>query len=141
MLRSTTARKILAATIPTKPAAIHSIVSMKRSMAMRFMRAPTAKFGSSGGGSCRRRRFADRACVSRWRGAVRLLLRQRVVFGEVGAQLLHRRVGVDAGLLHAIGPALGQRLRRLLPFRELSVGELVDFVARLRLDLVDAGIL
>ena len=35
-LRSTTARKMLAATMPTKVAAHHSIASMKRSIELRF---------------------------------------------------------------------------------------------------------
>jgi hypothetical protein len=33
--------KMLAATMPTNPAAIHSMVSMKRSIDARFMFAPT----------------------------------------------------------------------------------------------------
>src|SRR3954447_7491377 len=102
--------KMLSATMPTKPAVIHSMVSMKRSMAARFMPAPDA------------RRFSDPA----WRQDIpppcresRSLLRQRVVFRECGAKLGHRRVRIGPGLLHVIRPALDQRLGRLLPQRGL----------------------
>jgi hypothetical protein len=42
---------MLAATMPTNPAAIHSMVSMKRSMTARFMSAPHGWgfWGGSGG--------------------------------------------------------------------------------------------
>jgi hypothetical protein len=44
--------KMLAATMPTNPAAIHSIVSMKRSIEARFMSAPhgLGLQGERGGG-------------------------------------------------------------------------------------------
>jgi hypothetical protein len=45
--------KMLAATIPTNPAAIHSMVSMKRSIEARFMSAPhgLGLQGERGGGT------------------------------------------------------------------------------------------
>src|SRR5579885_2805244 len=82
-----------------------------------------------------RRRAVDRAAPPR-----PALLRQRAVFAEIGAQLLHRRLGIDARLLDAVGPGLGQRLRRFFPIGELGGRQLVDVVALLRLDLGDAAV-
>src|SRR4051794_13206928 len=96
--------KMLSATMPTNPAAIHSMVSMKRSMAARFMAAPNAGCGTNmAAGHPAARRGAE------------LLLRQRVVFGERRTKLGHRRVRIAAGFLDIVGPGLDQRLGRLLP--------------------------
>ena len=83
LLRSTTARKMLAATMPTKPAAIHSIVSMKRSMEWRVMYRSSDAWGSG-----------------------RVLRRQGVVFGKRSPQLGERSIRVGAGPAHAVGPGL-----------------------------------
>src|ERR1019366_4692809 len=100
---------------------------------MRFISASyrLAMLGRAGGGASPPPSFRTPAT----------LFRQRVVFGEVGAQLFHGRVGIDAGLLDGIGPGLDQRFRRLLPLRGLRRGELVDFMTGLGLDLADAGVL
>src|SRR4051812_12414719 len=114
--------KMFSATMPTKPAAIHSMVSMKRSMAARFMSAPDAAIAETA-----------------WRHDIpppcrrcRSLLRQRVIFGERRAKLGHRRVRIGAGFPDIVGPGLDQRLGRLLPLRGLLRRQLVDFVALLR---------
>src|SRR6185312_4387059 len=65
----------------------------------------------------------------------------RLVLGEIGLELLHRRIGIDADLLDVVGPRLLERRRGLFPFGELRRGELIDLVAGLRLDLGDAGVL
>src|SRR5471030_992164 len=102
--------KILAATMPTKPAAIHSMVSMKRSIDARFMSAPNGwrLKGDATAGESRRR--TDMCQV---------LLRQSVRFGEGGAKFSHRCVRIGPGFLDAITPGLDQRLGRLLPQRRL----------------------
>src|SRR6185436_11138635 len=69
------------------------------------------------------------------------LFRQRVVFGQRGAKLGHRRVRVDAGLLDALGPVLDQWLGGFLPLIRLLRRQLEDFMAWLGPDLVDTGIL
>src|SRR5450432_456386 len=84
VLRSRTATKMLRATMPTNPAAIHSIVSMKRSIDARSTSLAIAG---------KTRRQEDPAAVPKCN---RLLLGQSVVFGERGAQLGHRRVRIDA---------------------------------------------
>src|SRR6516165_12010203 len=68
------------------------------------------------------------------------LLRQGVVFGESGAQLGHRRVGVGPGPPDAIGPGLDQGLGCLLPQRGLLCRQWIDLMTALRLDLVEAGV-
>src|ERR1700693_3044950 len=97
--------KMLAATMPTNPAAIHSIVSMKRSIDVRFISAP---HGLGDGGARARRRKPP----CRYAG---VLLRQGVVFGERCPQLSQCSVRVGPGFFDAIGPGLDQRLGRLLP--------------------------
>src|SRR5882672_12149590 len=99
--------KMLRATMPTNPAAIHSIVSMKRSIDARFMSAPN---GSEMAGRRRRREHPAAAAV-----CVQVLLRQGVVFGERGTKFGHRRVRVGSSLLDGLGPGLDQGLGRLLP--------------------------
>src|SRR5579871_3999504 len=141
-----------AATRPTKPAAIHSIVSMKRSMPLR--RAPTTNgsgppfsyFSSgsaiaprvqascgNGGRKSRRRASATPRVPSR--SVRRLVLLQRRL------QFLHDRVGVAAGLLDVVGPFFLEWYCGLFPLIELRVRDRVDLVARLRLDLGDAIVL
>src|SRR5204863_1391828 len=68
------------------------------------------------------------------------LVRQRVVLLQRGAQFGQRGIGIAAVLLDAVAPSLGQRLGSLLPQRDLLGRQLVDLVAGLRLDLVDAGV-
>src|SRR3569833_4720327 len=63
-----------------------------------------------------------------------------LVLDEVGLELLHRRVRIDAGLLDVVGPGLLERRGGLLPFAKLRWSELVDLVAGLSLDLGDAGV-
>src|SRR6188472_1780579 len=98
MLRSSTAMKMLAATMPTNAAAIHSIVSMKRSIEARFMSAPRC-LGCKGGS----RETAAGASRRRVDGEA-LLLRQRVVLGQLGAKLGHRRIRIAAGFLDVVRP-------------------------------------
>src|ERR1700674_559925 len=99
--------KMLAATMPTNPAAIHSIVSMKRSMDARFIVGSPALAMA---GKTRRRENPAAAT-----GCNEPLLRQGVVFGQSGTQFGHRRVRVGAGFLDAFGPGLDQRLGRFPP--------------------------
>src|SRR5664279_117410 len=101
---------------------------------MRFISASyrLATVGTSGGGTFPPPSF-------RWRRPV--LLGQGAVLGELGVQFLHGGIGIDAGLLDAVGPGLDQRLGRLLPHRGLRRGELIDFVTGFGLYLVDAGVL
>src|SRR5947199_3284546 len=127
-----TAIKMFNATMPTNPAAIHSIVSMKRSIHARFMSAPNGR--QSWRKSRRRRRPPSLERVT-------CLLRQRVILGQRSPEFCHRGVRIDAGLLNPIAPALDQRFGRLLPQRGLLRCQLVDLMAFLGLDLVDAGIL
>src|SRR5450432_4673728 len=117
------------ATMPTKPAAIHSIASMKRSIGLRVMPAPGHYLSMiSSENRCplfrimlavttskRRREFPTAASKL----MSKRLLRQGVVFGERGLQLRHGGVRIDAGLLDAIGPGLEQRFGCLLPQRRL----------------------
>src|ERR1700682_411069 len=119
VLRRMTEMKILRATMPTNPAAIHSIVSIKRSIDARFMSAPDG-FGLQGESGGRR---IPPPCQCE----VRVLLRQGVVLAERAAKFCHRRVRVGAGLLDTFGPGLDQRLggflsqRRLLPLLGLGI--------------------
>jgi hypothetical protein len=57
------------------------------------------------------------------------------VLSERLLELLHDGVGIAAGLAHVVDPLLLQRLGRLPPFLELRVGDRIDLVARLGLDL------
>src|SRR5437868_493130 len=124
--------KMLRATMPTKPAAIHSMVSMKRSIHARFMSAPNGcrweKGGTAAGDPCRRRMFTRLLC-------------ERVVLGERGLEFGERRIRVAAVLLDALAPGLDQRLGRFLPKSDLLGRQRVDLVAGLRLDLIDPGVL
>src|SRR5882724_12360391 len=97
VLRRMTATKILRATMPTNPAAIHSIVSMNRSIDARFMSAPNGCHGGE---------IATAENPAAAPMAVTCLLRERVVFGERGAQFGHRRVRIGAVLLDALAPGL-----------------------------------
>src|SRR6202790_1466516 len=124
--------KILAAKMPTNPAAIHSIVSMKRSIEARMFAPHGLKIAG------RTPRRADPAAVP---ACSRLLLRQGVVFGELGTKFGHRGVRVGTGLLDSFSPGLDQRLGGFLPKRRLLRRQFIDFVTLLRLDLVAAGVL
>src|SRR5436853_978578 len=115
-----------AATTPTKIAAIHSIESMKRSITRAF--TCYALHRVSGGESSPPPHSP--ICQLSIR---RLVLRQR------RGQVLHDGVGIATRLLDVIGPGLVQRLGRLLPFGKLRVGDRVDFMPRLPLQLGDAG--
>src|SRR5277367_2473690 len=104
--------------MPTKPAAIHSMASMKRSMKWRVMlRSNSARDGSLS------------------------LLRQSVVFGERRTQFGQRYIRIDPGFADALAPGLDQRFGSLLPQRGLLRVKRIDFLAGLRLYLVDASIL
>src|SRR5690242_11809215 len=130
------------ATMPTKPAAIHSIVSMTRSIQARFMENPAAgKKGGAGGASFIVPRAGRRRRPPVGVAGTASLLRQRVVFLQRGLQLLESGITIHTGLLDAVAPGLHQRLGRLLPLGGLLGGELVDLVTGLGLDLVDAGVL
>src|SRR5476651_2662576 len=56
-------------------------------------------------------------------------------------QFLPDHIGVAAGLLHVVGPDLLQRLGGLAPFAKLLRRDRVTLLARLGLDLGDAGVL
>src|SRR6267142_7163281 len=90
--------KMLAATMPTNPAAIHSMVSMKRSIYARFMFAPTRPAIAG-----KTRRQEDPAALPRCN---RFLLRQGVVFGKRGAQLGHSASGSTPVFLTASAQVL-----------------------------------
>src|ERR1700712_669451 len=124
--------KILAATMPTKPAAIHSIVSMKRSIQARFMSAPPAQDRREE--TPRRKDPAAAICRH-------ALLRQGVVLGQGSTKFSHRAVRIGAGLPDSAGPGLDQRLGCFFPLRGLLRCKLVDLVTFLGLHLVDAGVL
>src|SRR6266436_4207434 len=124
--------KMLAATMPTNPAAIHSMVSMKRSIDARFMFAPTRPAIAG-----KTRRQDDPAALPRCN---RFLLCQGVVFGKRGAQLDHGGVRIDAVFLDGFGPGLDQRVGCFLPEHQLLRCQLVDFVIGQRPDLVDTGV-
>src|SRR3954451_17516667 len=98
---------MLRATMPTKPAAIHSIVSMKRSMLARFMSAPQASVITG-----RIRRQEAPLPPHQKLGP---LLRQRVVLGERSLEFGQRRIRIDAGFSDPLTPCLDQRFGRLLP--------------------------
>src|SRR5207245_11413818 len=66
---------------------------------------------------------------------------RRLVLREAGLELLHHRIGIEAGLAHLGGPARLQRLRRLAPLVELAGRDGVDLVARFGLELGVAAIL
>src|SRR5262245_4757129 len=148
--------KMSAATSPTKPAAISSIVSMKPSMYLRIRGAlrvtqrtnspsswpgqilgqarpstswPSNKTWMPGTrpGMTTKFRSADSTSI---RGVV---LRQRVL------ELFHRRVGIGAYPLHLGGPARLQRLGCLAPRLELGGTDRVDLVPLLLAQLVAAG--
>src|ERR1700738_3120543 len=110
---------MLAATRPTNPAAIHSIVSMKRSIEARFISAPRGllEIAANGGGMIPppQMKFST------------TLLREGVIFGERGLQLCQCRVGIGAVFLDTVGPGLDQRLGRLLSQRRLVPGQPVHF--------------
>src|SRR3977135_1721539 len=124
--------KMLAATMPTIPAAIHSIVSMKRSIEARFMSAP---HGLRLQGT---RRQEDPAA-----GLVRdkPLLRQGVVFGEIGTKFGQRCVRIDTGFLDALGPGFDHRLGGLLPQRCLLLCPFFGFMTFLSPHLVVTALL
>src|SRR5260370_21597262 len=109
--------KMLAATMPTNPAAIHSLMSMKRSIEARFMSAPHDL--TIAGGTRRQEHPAAVPICNR------SLLRQSVVFGEGGTKFSHRCVRVGAGFLDTLGPGLDHRLGRLLPQRRPLRGPVV----------------
>ena len=81
--------KMLSATMPTKPAAIHSIVSMKRSIHARFMSAPNGwRWQEKDGGRSippPRRQVTSFYCAS----ALYLV--------SAALKLGHRRVRIAAG--------------------------------------------
>src|SRR2546423_6706023 len=114
-----TARKMLAATRPTNPAAIHSIVSIKRSIHTRFMSAPNGW------------RWQKKTAAISPPRRCEALLRQGVVFGERRAQLGQGRVRIGADLLDALAPGLDQRLGGFLPQRPLVRGQPIDSRVRL----------
>src|ERR1019366_8981662 len=124
--------KMLAAKIPTKPAAIHSIVSMKRSIDVRFISAPHGFSGLQGESTAAE---GISAAVKISRG---FLLGQGVVLGKRSPQFSHRRVRIGPGLPDVFGPGLDQRFGRLLPERGLLYSQCVDFLTRLRPHLVAA---
>src|SRR5262245_32657643 len=65
----------------------------------------------------------------------------RLVLLESRLQLLHDRVRITAGLAHVVRPHLTQRLRRLLPFVKLLVGDRVDLAAWHRFHLGNTRVL
>src|SRR5712672_1795868 len=65
----------------------------------------------------------------------------RIVFRELVLEFLHGRNRIDTRLADIVGPALLQGLGRLLPLRELSLGERINVVARLGLYLGNAVML
>src|SRR5256885_633790 len=139
-----TETKISIATMPTKNAAISSIPSMKRSIALRLRgagdgavtieasaavmtwRVPSQR---NGGDPPRRHRhpIASRSIC-------------RLVFGQHRLEVLHHGIRIAATLLHPVGPRGDHRLGRLLPLGELCVGQRVDLMAFV-LELLDAGVL
>src|SRR5262245_21983059 len=121
---------MFSATMPTKPAAIHSIVSMNRSIHARFMSAPAAD------DKAKARRMGPPRVGCELRS-----FRQRVVLLQRGTQFAKHRVRIAAVLLDALAPGLGQRFGGFLPQADLLGRQLVDLVAGFGLDLVDAGIL
>src|SRR5215212_7161192 len=96
-------RNTSAATTPTKIAAIHSIESMKRSIARAFT---VMRSIASAAAKSRRRRAPQSVCE---------LSIRRLVFRQTRGQVLHDGIGVTAPFLDVIGPGLVQRLGRLLP--------------------------
>src|ERR1700742_2268292 len=92
-----------AATIPTKRAAMPSIVAMMRSIVRRIVRP------------C----FSPPPRTSH----------PRVVAVDVGPGLLPQRGRIASRLGHGAGPGILQGRGRGLPFREVTQGDLVDLVA------------
>src|SRR3954463_2931225 len=120
-LRSTTARKMFSATMPTKVAAHHSIASMNRSIALRG----SAAFG-----------FAAASVViglRTRRSKAGLVLRDRRL------QRVHRLLGIAARLRDLLGPLSLQRRDRLAPGIGLLGAELVRLVAGQAGELRAAG--
>src|SRR6188508_3327492 len=127
--RSTTIRKVSAATMPTKIAAISSMVSMKRSIRLRGTLSLPFRL-ECGGESSRRRRIL---CC---RGSIGC-----VVFLQLVPKLIYRSVRIAAGLLDVGRPGVDQRLGGLPPLGELLGRDRIDLMVGLRLNLGDAGVL
>src|SRR4029078_3652082 len=109
--------KVSAAIRPTKNAAIHSIVAMNLSIALRgtHSRPPAARISSV---------LVICPCPDGLLAArvpafpIELVL--RVVLPERRARLLHDRIRIaGVGLAHRVGPLFLQRLARLFPLGNL----------------------
>src|SRR5262245_6973461 len=145
-----------AATMPTKNAAMSSMPSMNRSIALRLrgggepasFRATSASprtfsattiSGWRKPGSLRPARKVKAAQPRRGRTAVKS--ERSLVFGELVLELFHDRVGIAAAFSHIVGPFLLERLCSFFPFRDLCRRKRIDFVASLGLDLGYARVL
>src|SRR5688572_27316819 len=113
-MRSSTLTKVSAAMAARKIPAAFSVRSMTRSM----------PFGST-----------KPPCFVRSRSV------RRAELGQLGLELLQRRIRIVAGLLGALGPDLDHGLSRRTPFGQLCGCELVDLTVRVGLQLGDAGML
>src|SRR6478672_2629057 len=113
---------MLRATRPTKMAASHSIVLMKRSAKFCFFMASPGKAR------------AALPCGRRGPGEGRGLLRG-LVLDQARLQAFHHLLRILARLLHALGPLVLHRRHGLVPGLELVGRELVDLVAALGRDL------
>src|SRR5258705_11128049 len=120
--------KMLAATMPTIPAAIHSIASIKRSIEARM----SAPHGLGIARGTRRQEDPAAAVLNK------LLLRQGVVLAESRAKFRYRGVRIGPGFLDALGPGLDQRLGGFLANRRLFGAPFLDFVYFFRLPLFNA---
>src|SRR5215510_7053543 len=130
-----------AATMPTKNAAISSMPSMNRSIALRLrgegepasFRATsvsprtfsaTAISGWRSGAARARHKKVEAAQLRRRRAAI--VSERSLVSGEFVSELFHDRVGVAAGLPHIVGPFLRKRLCSFSPFPDLLGRKRVD---------------
>src|SRR5262249_53176769 len=111
---SSTEIKMSAATSPTNKAAIASIVSMMRSMTLRFTAPPYGRPGASQAGA---------------------------VLGDAVLELLVDLVRVAARLGHGVGPLLVQRGDHRLPGLELVGRQRIDLVPGRGEHLAPAGLL
>src|SRR5438552_2247465 len=145
-----------AATSPTKTAATHSIISMKRSMRLRTARPfgfyPSPSSGRAGWGASTSSVPGERPhptlpedgegeATSRRTPNLGPASIPRVMLRKLVLELLHGGGRIDADLADIVGPALLQRLGRLLPLRQLIVREPVHVMARLGFHLGDALVL